>query len=103
VLYLTIVVPFAVIMSKEEMLDAGEVLGARFLRKVYGDAIADKLFLVFIGMSVFGVSIAMVWISQYMNLELELTGCPLDFVAWKDVKRDRTGIQGMLLFTTFWS
>jgi hypothetical protein len=58
ILYLTTVVSFAVVMTKDEMLDAGEVLGAKFLRKVYGDTIADKLFLVFIGMSTFGGSLA---------------------------------------------
>ncbi|KAG9104372.1 hypothetical protein FRC06_003178 [Ceratobasidium sp. 370] len=53
-LYLTTVVSFVVVMTHEELVDAGEVLGARFLRKVYGDAIADKLFLIIIGMSTFG-------------------------------------------------
>ncbi|KAG9097730.1 hypothetical protein FS749_005663 [Ceratobasidium sp. UAMH 11750] len=83
VLYMTTILAFVVVMTKEEMKDAGEVLGARFLRKVYGDAIADKLFLVIIGASTFGGSIA--GTMSYARMLREV------------------GRQGILPFDTFWS
>ncbi|KAG9126927.1 hypothetical protein FRC07_001391 [Ceratobasidium sp. 392] len=70
-------------MTKEELVDAGEILGARFLRKVYGDAIADKLFLVIIGMSTFGGLIAVILLYARMIRE--------------------AGRQGVLPYATFWS
>ncbi|KAG8726293.1 hypothetical protein FRC10_007260 [Ceratobasidium sp. 414] len=70
-------------MTREELVDAGEVLGARFLRKVYGDAVADKLFLVIIGMSTFGGVIAVAL--SYARMIRE------------------AGRQGVLPFATFWS
>ncbi|KAG9126928.1 hypothetical protein FRC07_001392, partial [Ceratobasidium sp. 392] len=82
-LYITTILAFIVVMTKEEMMDAGEVLGARFLRKVYGDAMADKLFLVIIGMSTFGGSIA--GTMSYARMLREV------------------GRQGILPFDTFWS
>ncbi|KAG8714495.1 hypothetical protein FRC08_011859 [Ceratobasidium sp. 394] len=83
VYYLTTVVSFVVVMTHEELVNAGEVLGARFLRKVYGDAIADKLFLVIIGMSTFGGVLAVAM--SYARMIRE------------------AGRQGVLPFATFWS
>ncbi|KAG8735570.1 hypothetical protein FRC10_010392 [Ceratobasidium sp. 414] len=83
VLYMTTVLAFVVVMTKEEIVDAGEVLGGRFLRKVYGDALADKLFLVIIGASTFGGSIA--GTMSYARMLREV------------------GRQGILPFDTFWS
>ncbi|QRV75849.1 amino acid permease [Ceratobasidium sp. AG-Ba] len=82
-LYITTVLAFVVVMTKEELADAGEVLGARFLRKVYGDAVADKLFLFIIGMSTFGGSLA--GTTSYARMLREV------------------GRQGVLPFDTFWS
>ncbi|KAG8728977.1 hypothetical protein FRC12_021360, partial [Ceratobasidium sp. 428] len=82
VLYMTTILAFVVVMTKEEMLDAREVLGAKFLRKVYGDAMADKLFLTIIGMSTFGGSIA--GTMSYARMLREV------------------GRQGILPFGTFW-
>jgi hypothetical protein len=88
VLYLTTVVSFVVVMTKEEILDAGEVLGARFLRKIYGDAIADKLFLMFIGMTSFGGTISFVRTNQLTHKSThELTECPLDLIVRTDAER----------------
>ncbi|QRV79336.1 amino acid permease [Ceratobasidium sp. AG-Ba] len=83
VLYMTTVLSFVVVMTKEKLVGAGEVLGAKFLQKVYGDAVADKLFLLFIGMSTYGGAIAVVL--SYTRMIRE------------------AGRQGVLPFATFWS
>ncbi|CUA77049.1 High-affinity methionine permease [Saccharomyces cerevisiae S288c] [Rhizoctonia solani] len=67
----------------EEFINANEVLGAIFLRKVYGDAVATKVFPIFIGISTFG---GIVSVTLYYGRMLR-----------------EAGRQGMLPFATFWS
>jgi amino acid transporter len=53
-LFVTTILSFSLVLTKEEMLGANEVLGALFFRKVYGDTAATKIFPIFIGVSTFG-------------------------------------------------
>ncbi|KAG8733651.1 hypothetical protein FRC12_018811 [Ceratobasidium sp. 428] len=102
VLYMTTILAFVVVMTKEEMLDAREVLGAKFLRKVYGDAMADKLFLIIIGMSTFGGSIAGVRaIGLNVLARVELMGFIIQTMSYARMLRE-VGRQGILPFGTFW-
>jgi hypothetical protein len=59
-LFLTTVLSFVIVLTKEEIVNANEVLGALFFRKVYGDTAATKLFPIFIGISTFGGIVSMV-------------------------------------------
>ncbi|ELU39282.1 amino acid transporter [Rhizoctonia solani AG-1 IA] len=65
------------------LMNADEVLGAIFLRKVYGDTVATKLFPIFIGISTFGGIVSVVRASIDTSLQSQQ--------------------QGMLPFATFWS
>ncbi|KAG8713238.1 hypothetical protein FRC11_012860, partial [Ceratobasidium sp. 423] len=82
-LFLTTILSFVIILTKEEITDANEVLGALFFRKVYGDTAATKLFPIFIGISSFGGIVSM---SLYYARMLR-----------------EAGRQGVLPFATFWS
>lgn len=53
-LFITTILSFSIVLTKEEMTNADEVLGAIFLRKAYGDTIATKLFPILVGISAFG-------------------------------------------------
>lgn len=53
-LFLGTLLSFSLVLTKEEMVGANEVLGALFFRKMYGDTAADILFPVIIGASTFG-------------------------------------------------
>lgn len=59
-LFLTTILSFVIVLTKEEIIDANEVLGALFFRKVYGDTTATKLFPIFIGINSFGGIVSMV-------------------------------------------
>ncbi|CAE6446116.1 unnamed protein product [Rhizoctonia solani] len=80
-LFITTLLSFSVVLTKEELTN--EVLGAMFLRKVYGDTVATKLFPIFIGISTFG---GIVSVTLYYGRMLR-----------------EAGRQGMLPFATFWS
>ncbi|CAE6411073.1 unnamed protein product [Rhizoctonia solani] len=82
-LFITTLLSFSIILTKEEFINANEVLGAIFLRKVYGDAVATKVFPIFIGISTFG---GIVSVTLYYGRMLR-----------------EAGRQGMLPFATFWS
>ncbi|CAE6508820.1 unnamed protein product [Rhizoctonia solani] len=82
-LFITTLLSFSVVLTKEELINANEVLGAIFLRKVYGDTVATKLFPIFIGISTFG---GIVSVTLYYGRMLR-----------------EAGRQGMLPFATFWS
>ncbi|KAH7339412.1 amino acid/polyamine transporter I [Rhizoctonia solani] len=82
-LFITTLLSFAIVLTKEELINANEVLGIVFLRKVYGDVVATKLFPIFIGINTFG---AIVSISLYYGRMLR-----------------EAGRQGMLPFAAFWS
>ncbi|CAE6508828.1 unnamed protein product [Rhizoctonia solani] len=82
-LFLTTILSFVIVLTKEEITDANEVLGALFFRKVYGDTAATKLFPIFIGISSFGGIVSM---SLYYARMLR-----------------EAGRQGVLPFATFWS
>ncbi|CUA77047.1 Cytochrome c oxidase subunit 1 [Rhizoctonia solani] len=53
-LFITTLLSFSIVLTKEELLNANEVLGTIFLRKVYGDTTATKLFPILVGISAFG-------------------------------------------------
>ncbi|CAE6431953.1 unnamed protein product [Rhizoctonia solani] len=53
-LFVTTILSFSIVLTKDEMINADEVLGAIFLRKVYGDTVATKLFPILVGISAFG-------------------------------------------------
>ncbi|KDN44460.1 hypothetical protein RSAG8_05507, partial [Rhizoctonia solani AG-8 WAC10335] len=82
-LFITTLLSFSIVLTKEELINANEVLGAMFLRKVYGDAVAKKIFPIFIGISTFG---GLVSVTLYYGRMLR-----------------EAGRQGMLPFATFWS
>ncbi|CAE6410770.1 unnamed protein product [Rhizoctonia solani] len=82
-LFLTTILSFAIVLTKEEITDANEVLGALFFRKVYGDTAATKIFPIFIGISSFGGIVSMTLYYARMLRE--------------------AGRQGVLPFATFWS
>ncbi|KAF8706004.1 Amino acid permease, partial [Rhizoctonia solani] len=82
-LFITTLLSFSIVLTKEELMNADEVLGAIFLRKVYGDTVATKLFPIFIGISTFG---GIVSVTLYYGRMLR-----------------EAGRQGMLPFATFWS
>ncbi|CAE6519961.1 unnamed protein product [Rhizoctonia solani] len=82
-LFLTTILSFAIVLTKEEITDANEILGALFFRKVYGDTAATKLFPIFIGISSFGGIVSMTLYYARMLRE--------------------AGRQGVLPFATFWS
>jgi len=83
ILFLTTTISFVVVLGKEEIVDAGEILGALFIRKVYGDTAANVIFPVLIGISTFGGTVAMTL--SYARMLRE------------------AGRQGVLPFATFWS
>ncbi|CEL61089.1 High-affinity methionine permease OS=Saccharomyces cerevisiae (strain ATCC 204508 / S288c) GN=MUP1 PE=1 SV=1 [Rhizoctonia solani AG-1 IB] len=83
ILFITTLLSFSIVLTKEELINANEVLGAIFLRKVYGDTVATKLFPLFIGISTFG---GIVSVTLYYGRMLR-----------------EAGRQGMLPFATFWS
>lgn len=66
VLFLTTTLSFVIVLRKEEMVDAGEILGALFIRKVYGDTAANVIFPILIGISTFGGTVAMVCVDTYV-------------------------------------
>lgn len=82
-LFLTTVLSFVIVLTKEEILNANEVLGAMFFRKVYGNTAATKLFPIFIGISTFGGIVSMTLYYARMLRE--------------------AGRQGVLPFATLWS
>ncbi|CAE6410754.1 unnamed protein product [Rhizoctonia solani] len=82
-LFIATLLSFSVVLTKEELINANEVLGAMFLRKVYGDTVATKVFPLFIGISTFG---GIVSVTLYYGRMLR-----------------EAGRQGMLPFSTFWS
>ncbi|KAB5593315.1 High-affinity methionine permease [Ceratobasidium theobromae] len=82
-LFVTTIVSFSLVLTKEEMMEADEVLGALFIRKVYGDRAATKLFPIFIGISAFGGIVSM---TMYYGRMLR-----------------EAGRQGVLPFATFWT
>ncbi|KAJ1304374.1 hypothetical protein OPQ81_005526 [Rhizoctonia solani] len=82
-LFITTLLSFSVVLTKDELINANEVLGAIFLRKIYGDTVATKLFPIFIGISTFG---GIVSVTLYYGRMLR-----------------EAGRQGMLPFATFWS
>ncbi|CAE7077488.1 unnamed protein product [Rhizoctonia solani] len=82
-LFITTLLSFSIVLTKEELINANEVLGVVFLRKVYGDIVATRLFPIFIGINTFG---AIVSTSLYYGRMLR-----------------EAGRQGMLPFATFWS
>lgn len=73
-LFVTTIVSFSLVLTKEEMMEADEVLGALFIRKVYGDRAATKLFPIFIGISAFGGIVSMVCLI-ITQLHLTLIAC----------------------------
>ncbi|CAE6431958.1 unnamed protein product [Rhizoctonia solani] len=79
-LFLATILSFTIVLTKEEITNANEVLGALFFRKVYGDTAATKLFPIFIGLNSFG------GITLYYARMLR-----------------EAGRQGVLPFATFWS
>ncbi|CAE6467378.1 unnamed protein product [Rhizoctonia solani] len=81
--FVTTLLSFSIVLTKEEFLNANEVLGAIFVRKVYGDTAANKLFPIFIGISTFG---GIVSGALYYGRMLR-----------------EAGRQGVLPFATFWS
>ncbi|CEL61091.1 High-affinity methionine permease OS=Saccharomyces cerevisiae (strain ATCC 204508 / S288c) GN=MUP1 PE=1 SV=1 [Rhizoctonia solani AG-1 IB] len=83
ILFLATILSFTIVLTKEEITNANEVLGALFFRKVYGDTAATKLFPVFIGLNSFGGIVAMTLYYARMLRE--------------------AGRQGVLPFATFWS
>ncbi|CUA77048.1 High-affinity methionine permease [Saccharomyces cerevisiae S288c] [Rhizoctonia solani] len=83
VLFITTLLSFSIVLTKEELMNANEVLGVFFLRKVYGDLVATRLFPIFIGINTFG---GIVSTSLYYGRMLR-----------------EAGRQGMLPFATFWS
>ncbi|CAE6411060.1 unnamed protein product [Rhizoctonia solani] len=82
-LFFTTILSFVIVLTKEEITNANEVLGALFFRKVYGDTAATKLFPILIGISSFGGIVSM---SLYYARMLR-----------------EAGRQGVLPFATFWS
>ncbi|KAF8678302.1 Amino acid permease [Rhizoctonia solani] len=57
-LFIATILSFSIILTKEEMKNADEVLGVIFLRKVYGDTVATKLFPILVGINAFGGIVA---------------------------------------------
>ncbi|CAE6482681.1 unnamed protein product [Rhizoctonia solani] len=82
-LFLTTILSFTIVLTKEEIIDANEVLGALFFRKIYGDTVATKIFPIFIGINSFGGIVSMTLYYARMLRE--------------------AGRQGVLPFATFWS
>ncbi|KAF8756907.1 Amino acid permease [Rhizoctonia solani] len=81
-LFITTLLSFSIVLTKEELMNADEVLGAIFLRKVYGDTVATKLFLFLLGLVLSEDSIS-------------------DIVLWKNATRGRKARNAP--FATFWS
>lgn len=86
VLFLTTTISFVVVLGKEEIVDAGEILGALFIRKVYGDTAANVIFPVLIGISTFGGTVAMVRIYGYVRFEERSLNLLSDLVICTDVE-----------------
>ncbi|CAE6410735.1 unnamed protein product [Rhizoctonia solani] len=82
-LFITTLLSFSIVLTKEELINANEVLGVVFLKKVYGDIVATRLFPIFIGINTFGATVST---SLYYGRMLR-----------------EAGRQGMLPFATFWS
>ncbi|QRW21326.1 amino acid permease [Rhizoctonia solani] len=82
-LFIATILSFSIILTKEEMKNADEVLGVIFLRKVYGDTVATKLFPILVGINAFGGIVA--GTLQYGRMLRE------------------AGRQGTIPFAAFWS
>ncbi|CAE6496194.1 unnamed protein product [Rhizoctonia solani] len=83
VLFLTTLLSFSIVLTKEELMNANEVLGTMFLRKIYGDTATTKLFPILVGISAFG-------------------GIVSGTLHYGRMLRE-AGRQGVLPFATFWS